>query len=199
MSEDEVPERDANEQPPGPAVTEPDAPDEAEAPEEPKLARDGAVSLEEHRKRSGNGRSVAARAAEAAPEGGEPEDEAGQMEMFVWEKGRKVTLGNLITRGTKVEYAFVFGGKRLKGNGQLIGMEEDVFMLSRGKMGHTKLVPTRKDDETVEMVTVEVQIVPKVLKNADSDEAIEMLRPILEARGWEKTGGGKERVPAEGQ
>jgi hypothetical protein len=182
VHDDEVPERDADEQPGGPAVTDPDAPDEPEQPDEPKAARDGAVSLEEHRRRSGRSVSTRAETGDEHPE----EDEDGQLEMFVWEKGKKVTLGNLISRGTKVEYAFVFGGKRLKGNGQLIGMEEDVFMLSRGKMGHTKLVPTRKDDETVDMVTVEVQIVPKVLKNADSDEALEMLRPILEARGWEK-------------
>lgn len=178
---DEMDEVDANEQPTRPAVTAPDGPDVPEQSEEEKAALDGAPvrSLAEHRA----GRSVSQRAEEDE----EPsEDEDGQLEMFVWERGRKVTLGNLISRGTTVEYAFVFGGKRLKGNGQLIGMEEDVFMLSRGKMGHTKLVPTRKDDETVEKVTVEVQIVPKVLKNADSDEALEMLRPILEARGWEK-------------
>jgi hypothetical protein len=149
-------------------------------PEDEKPARDAEVaSLEEKRR----GRNVRDR--EEDGEGAEEED--GQQALFVWEQGRKISLGNLIERGTAVEYAFVFGGKRLKGNGQLIGMNEDVFMVSRGKMGHTKLVPTRDDEEKVTKVTVEVQIVPKLLQNADTDEAMELLRPILEKRGWTKT------------
>lgn len=199
MSDEEVPEKDADEQSNRPPVTEPDGPDEADQPDGPKAAKDGAVSLDEHRKRTaGNGRSVAERAAEAAKNGEEPEGDDGQLEMFIWEQGRKVTLQQLLGRGTPVEYAFVFGQKRLKGNGQLIGLDEDVFMLSRGKMGHTKLVPTRGDDEKATKVTVEVQIVPKLLKNADTDEALEMLRPILEKRGWAKTSAGKEKTADDG-
>lgn len=179
----DVPERDANEQSDRPPVSgDPNldpGPDRAEG----KTATDGDnVRSLDTATRGGRGRSVAERAAEDAPDPEETED--AQQALFVWEQGRKISLGNLIERGTAVEYAFVFGGKRLKGNGQLIGMNEDVFMVSRGKMGHTKLVPTRNDQELVEKVTVEVQIVPKLLQNADTDEALELLRPILEKRGW---------------
>jgi hypothetical protein len=186
VNDDEVRERDADADPDGPAVTDPDGPDEAEQPEEEKAATDGNVT-KLHDTATRRGRSVAARNAEAEADGPrEPEEEGEQGELFVWEQGRKVTLGNLISKGVPVEYAFVFGGKRLKGNGQLIGMEDDVLMISRGKMGHTKLVPTRNDDETVKSVVVEVQVVPKVLQNADTEAGIEMLRPILEKHGWKK-------------
>lgn len=113
------------------------------------------------------------------PEQGEEDD--GQM--FVWEQGRKVTLGTLIARGTVVEHAFVFGGKRLKGSGGLVAFDEDVLLVSRGRVGKTSLVPTRDDEERVTKVTIETHIAAKVVVPADSDEAMSLLAAVFEKRG----------------
>ena len=108
------------------------------------------------------------------------EEEDGQM--FVWEQGRKVTLGTIIARGTTVEHAFVFGGKRLKGKGGLVSFDEDVFLVVRGLVGTTAIVPTRDDQERVTKVTIETHIASKVVVNADSDEAMGLLAGILDKR-----------------
>ena len=117
-------------------------------------------------------------------EGAERIAEEDDGQMFVWEQGRKVTLGTLIARGTTVEHAVVFGGKRLKGAGQLIAFDDDVLFLTRGLVSKTSLVPTRDDDERVTKVTVEVKIAAKSVVNANSDEAESLLGGTLEARGW---------------
>jgi len=108
------------------------------------------------------------------------EEDDGQF--FVWEEGRKVTLGTLIGRGTTVEHAFVFGGKRQKGRGSLVGLDEDVFLVARGRVEKTVVVPTRDDQERVTKVTIETHIASKVVVNADSDEAMGMLAGILDKR-----------------
>ena len=70
--------------------------------------------------------------------GGVGEEDDGQL--FVWEQGRKVTLGTLIARGIPVEHAFVFGGKRAKGSGGLMGFDEKPLMIVRGKPGPVSIV-----------------------------------------------------------
>lgn len=112
-----------------------------------------------------------------------PIDEADDGQMFVWEQGQKVTLGTLIKRGVTVEHAFVFGGKRLKGRGGLIGHDEDVFVVVRGVVGKTSIMPTRDDQERVTKVTVETHIASKVVLPADSDEGIALIQSVLDARG----------------
>lgn len=113
------------------------------------------------------------------PETGEEDD--GQL--FVWEQGRKVTLGTLIARGVPVEHAFVFGGKRLKGAGALVGFDDDVLVITRGRVGKTSIVPTRDDDERVTKVVVETHIAAKVIAPADSEHGMDMLAAVLEKRG----------------
>lgn len=121
---------------------------------------------------------------------GQPIDEQGDDigeeddgQMFVWEQGHKVTLGTLIQRGIPVEHAFVFGGKRLKGSGGLVGHNDDVLAITRGKVGKTSIVPTRDDDERVTKVTVETHIAAKVIAPADSEHGMDLLRAVFDKRG----------------
>src|SRR5438105_4777850 len=94
-------------------------------PDEDELAR--------RRAQGGNGRPIDDQESQVG------EEDDGQM--FVWEQGRKVTLGTLIARGITVEHAFVFGGKRLKGRGGLVAFDDDVLVIARGKVANTNLVP----------------------------------------------------------
>lgn len=110
-------------------------------------------------------------------------DEEDDGQMFVWEQGRKVTLGTLIARGIPVEHAFVFGGKRLKGRGGLVAFDDDVLVIARGKVGKTSIVPTRDEDERVTKVTVETHIRAQVVVPADSEEGMGLLATVFEHRG----------------
>lgn len=109
---------------------------------------------------------------------GDGEEDDGQL--FVWEQGRKVTLGTLIARGTTVEHAFVFGGKRLKGKGGLMAFDDDAMVLVRGRLDKVAVVPTRDSEEKVTKVTIETHVAAKTLVNADSEEARGMMAAILE-------------------
>jgi hypothetical protein len=117
---------------------------------------------------------------EHAAAAGVGEEDDGQL--FVWEQGRKVTLGTLVGRGTAVEHAFVFSGKRMKGSGGLVALDDDVLMVARGRVSKTSIVPTRDDDEKVTKVVVEVHIAPRALVPADSDEAMGLLAGVLDKR-----------------
>jgi hypothetical protein len=135
---------------------------------------------------NGNGGSMAARGEQAALDtGDEPEtgeDDDGQM--FVWEQGRKVTLGTLIARGTPVEHHVVFGGRRNKGSGGLRGFGEKPLLIVRGGIGPVKLVPTYDADEKVEKVAVEQHVTAKIVADAESEAGIELIAHILDAKGW---------------
>ena len=140
--------------------------------------QDSLSDLEARRKaREG---SIAGAAENGAGEIPADQGEEDDGQMFVWEQGRKVTLGTLIARGTTVEHAFVFGGKRLKGKGGLMGFDDDALVLVRGRLDKVSLVPTRDDQERVTKVTIETHVAAKTLVNADSDEAKGMLAPIIE-------------------
>jgi hypothetical protein len=139
-------------------------------------------------KREGNGGngggSSAARGQDALDTGDDAqtgEEDDGQL--FVWEQGRKVTLGTLIARGVPVKHAFVFGGKRLKGKGGLMAFDDDALVVVRGRLDKVAVVPSRNSDEKVESVTIETHIAAKDLVNADSDEAMSMLAGVFAKRG----------------
>lgn len=141
---------------------------------------------------SGNGNggggsgSIAERAQESPQhEAIDPDDGQG---MFVWEQGRKVTLATLIARNVKIEHAFVFGGKRSKGAGELMGFDAEPLMIVRGKPGAVKLVPTYDDDEKLEKVVIESHVRAVIVKNADSDEGLALLGAVMERRGWRYVG-----------
>jgi hypothetical protein len=114
--------------------------------------------------------------------GGEEDD--GQL--FVWEHGRKVTLGTLIARNIPVEHAWVFGGSRRKGRGGLPPLDGDVLLVMRGKPAKVAIVPTRDDDEKVTKVTIEVHLAAKVVEPADSEEALGMLAGVLADSGYQR-------------
>jgi hypothetical protein len=137
---------------------------------------------------NGGGGSVATRAEQEALATGDeaPVDEEDDGQLFVWEQGRKVTLGTLIARGTPVEHAFVFGGKRLKGKGGLMGFDEDALVIVRGRLDKVAVVPTRDSDEKVTKVVIETHVAAKTLVNADSDEGLGMLAGVLDSHGYVK-------------
>lgn len=169
------------------------------------VAADGepnAASLDAKRAAKGNGNggggSMADRAAalEAEQQALDTEDEraaamTGEAEgelPFVWEQGRKVTLATLIARGVPVEHHFVFGGKRSKGSGGLMGFDAKPVMIVRGKPGPVKIVPTYKDDETVEKVAIENHVAAVIVMPADSEEGLSLIAHILDERGYVQRG-----------
>lgn len=117
-------------------------------------------------------------------EGTERIAEADDGQMFVWEHSRRVTLGTLIARAIPIKYVWVFGGKRIKGRGGLVGFDTDVPLVVRGLPSRTNIVVTRDEDERVTAATIEMHTAAKEVLNADSEEAIAMLGGIFEARGW---------------
>lgn len=124
---------------------------------------------------AGNGRPID----DQEPATGEEDD--GQL--FVYEHGKRVTLGNLIPRGVPIEHAFVFTQARRKGAGALIPFDEDVLLVVRGKVGSIKPVAKRDDQENVKGVTIETQVDTKVVVQADSDVAMQLLAGVLAKRG----------------
>lgn len=119
------------------------------------------------------------------PEGQGEEDDG---QMFAWEQGRKVTLGTLVARGVPVTHHFVFGGRRVKGTGGLMGFDEAPLMIVRGKPGKVQIVPTYDDDEKIKSVAVENHVDSRIVKPADSDEGLALIAHILDAKGYVKSG-----------
>lgn len=188
MDED-VPERDADEQPTGPSVT--DAPEEDPGPDKPEeepAARDGSVaSLDEKRA----GRSVAERVKQGEFDdsaSAETEEEDDGQVHFVWERGKKVTLNQLIKRGSvAVEHAFVFGGKRVKGGSSLMDWDDAAILVSRGMPGKVSIVPTRgggDDGEGITKVVVETHVPLAVVYAADTEAAVDLVRPMFRKAGF---------------
>lgn len=160
------------------------------------VAKDGDVDegkvadIETRRaKNGGTGGSTAARAAALAAEqaklDGEDEapiDTADDGQMFIWEQGRKVTLGTLIARGTPIEHAIVFGGKRVKGAGALMAFDEDVTAITRWRVSKTSIVPTRDDEERVTKVVIETHVAVRMAPvSVDVEAGVEMMRSFVAA------------------
>lgn len=134
---------------------------------------------EEERK----GASVAARAENGQGElgdSGDPEPKMGE-DLFVWEQGKKVTLANLIDRNTPVEHVFVFGGKRIKGRGGLMGLSEQPVLIVRGMSGGVNLVPTHDDDGKVTKVVLEQRVNAQLVVPAKSAEGASLAGPLIDA------------------
>lgn len=143
------------------------------------ISQDGAgASVSELAKRSKGGGSAASRGEKAAGE--EPLDEADDGQLFVWEQGQKVTLSNIIDRKVPVEHAFVFTGKRIKGRGGLMALDEQPVMVVRGMAGPVRVVPTHDGDGKVTKVVIEQSVAAVVVHPAASEEAVAMASPLFE-------------------
>lgn len=118
--------------------------------------------------------------------GGASEEDDGQL--FVWEQGRKVTLGSLIARNVPVEHHFVFGGRRQKGSGGLMGFDETPLLIVRGKPGKVQIVPTYDEDEKVSKVAIENHVDARIVKPAGSEEGLALIAHILDEKGYVKSG-----------
>jgi hypothetical protein len=145
--------------------------------------------LEARRKKGNGGTSMAARAqaGEFDDTGAAPESEEDDGQgTFVWEQGRKVTLANIIARGTPTEHVFVFGGRRSRGSGGLMGFDAKPLMVVSGMPGPVTLVPTYDDEDKVTKVVVESHVRARNVANADSEEGLLMIAHLLEAHGYVK-------------
>lgn len=152
----------------------------AEPPEGPVRATDGMATADElSRRRTARAGSIEERAADVGVES--------DGQLFVWEQGRKVSLASLVARNVPVEHAFVFGMKRLKGRGGLMSFDDDVVVISRGKVGSTRIVPTRDEDEAVTKVVIETHIAAKVVAPADSLDGIALIENVLARRGFSRS------------
>lgn len=142
-------------------------------------SKDGeGASDDELAKRRGKG-SVAGRT--EALDGAEvPVGEEDDGQLFVWEQGRKVGLSTLITKGVPVEHAFVFGGKRVKGRGGLMALDEQPVLVVRGMAGPVRIVPTHDADGKVTKAVIEQTVNAVIVHPAASEEAVAMIGPILD-------------------
>jgi hypothetical protein len=157
------------------------------------VSQDGAGATDDELAKRRKGGSSASRAeleaeqakldAEDEKPGDTGEEEDGQL--FVWEQGRRVTLGTLVARNIDVEHAFVFTGKRVKGRGGLMALDEKSLVLVRTLAGPVKVVPTHDDDEKVKSVVIESHVNSKVVMPAESEDAVELLRPVLDRLGYD--------------
>lgn len=113
------------------------------------------------------------------------EEDDGQL--FVWEQGRKVSLGTLIPRGVDIEHAFVFSGKRIKGKGGLMALDEKSLLLVRTLGGGSRVIPTHDDEEKVKSVVIENVVTTKSITAIESQpqEALDLLRPVLDRLGYD--------------
>lgn len=114
-----------------------------------------------------------------------PAEDDGQM--FVWEQGRKVTLGTLIARNIPVTHHFVFGGRRIKGSGGLMGFDESPLMIVSGKPGKVQIVPTYDEDEKIKSVAIENHVDSRIVKPADSEDGLALIAHILDERGYKRS------------
>lgn len=117
--------------------------------------------------------------------GGGAGNEADDGQTFLFESDTKTTLGTFIPRGLTVERRTKFTGISRKGAGSIPAMNEDVLTVVRSRVSKVAAIPTRGDDEKAEKAATEVTLRPAVIHAANSEEAIELMRPILVAAGWQ--------------
>lgn len=100
--------------------------------------------------------------------GGEEDD--GQF--FVFEQGRKVTLGTLIGRNVPVTYEVKLTGKVLRGPGSLIAFSEpDVMLVVPSRGGKVEVDPVYAEDGSVKEVHVRQNIKARTFYDARTDAA----------------------------
>ncbi len=105
--------------------------------------------------------------------GDDPQDE-----LFVLEGEKRVTLSQLISRSTPVEYEFKLGGKAVRG---ALGMslvsfsEPDLTLVVPVRAGKVIVDPTYDADGAVKSVKVRVEVKPKRVYDSRSDAARQVL------------------------
>lgn len=121
-------------------------------------------------------RAAASSENDAAAEPFQQEDDG---QTFMFEQGRKVTLGTLIARGVRVEYEIKLGGKAVKGKGEmgLIGFDSpEILLVVPGRAGKVEIDPTYDADGTIDKVTVRAHIKPQMVYDASTEAGQAALR-----------------------
>ena len=119
------------------------------------------------------GTSAADRAAEEVALG---QEDDGQL--FIMENDKKVKLGSLLKRGVPVEYRFKLGGMGVKGKGEmgLIGFSEpNITLVVPALAGKVTVEPTYNDDQEVIKIVITAAVKPKMVYDAKSPEARDLL------------------------
>lgn len=109
-------------------------------------------------------------------------DDDGQT--FLFRSDAKATVGTFIPRKLAVERRTKFTGLSRKGAGDIPAIDEDVLTVVRSRVSKLSQIPTRDDADKAEKAAVEVTLRPAVIHQANSEEALDLLRPILVAAGW---------------
>lgn len=110
-----------------------------------------------------------------AREAGLGEEDDGQM--FVFEQGRKVTLGTLVGRNVPVTYEVKLTGKVLKGPGSLLAFNEpDMTLIVPVRAGRVEVDPVYADDGTVKEVHVRQNIKARTFYDAQTEAGQVALR-----------------------
>lgn len=121
-----------------------------------------------------DGRSIVDRAGDPLPDPyADPEEE-----LFVLEHGRRVTIGQLIPRGTTVEYRVNLNAKSIKGGGDM-GLlsfgDPDILLVVPARQGKVIPNPTYDEDGNLEKVTLVVNFKPLAAHDATSREGRALL------------------------
>lgn len=122
------------------------------------------------------GRSLAERAGDV-PAPSEPEEEF-EEELFVLEQGRRVTVSQLVQRGTPVEYAMNLNSKSIRGGGDmglLSYSDPNIILIVPARQGKVVHDPTYDDDGMVVKVTVRVNFKPQTVHDVSSPEGRALL------------------------
>ncbi len=150
-----------------------------ETPEEPTAATDGEVDNDLERKRrereaagkGSNGSSVADRA-DALGDDEDVADADGQVEFEFEERGRTVTLSNLVARSVPIEREFKFEGRSVKGQGSLIPYSDpDRLLVVSIRAGKTETDPTYDEDGRISKVTVRQILKARYVLDARTEAA----------------------------
>lgn len=154
-----------------------DDPTGPEQPDGPTAARDGEPDADElARRRAAKGQPISDTAA-AEANGGQAEEADGQQTMLdtfelVQEKGRPVTIAQLIARGTPVIQEWKFEGKSSRGTGGLIPFSSpDVLLLVDARAGKVEIDPTYDAEGSVEKVTIRPHVKAVRVYDARTEQA----------------------------
>lgn len=163
-----------------------------EAPDEPTPAKDGELSDIERKRREreakgANGSSVADRA--DALEDEPAEDEEGQVEFEFEERGRTVTLSNLVARNVVVEREFKFEGRSVKGQGSLIPYSDpDRLLVVSIRAGKTETDPTYDEDGRIAKVTIRQVLKARYVLDARTEAARVAMNEVAQSEAAKAAG-----------
>lgn len=117
--------------------------------------------------------------------GGAPEeDPEDQLELFVIEDGRDLSIGQLRKRGTPIEIRFVVTGKSIPNSegGLLDPYATSHILIGDYVVDHVKPQYIRDSEQRVEKVVLYQTLKPRIIQQATSVRGAELLQQAKEAK-----------------